>query len=65
MDKFLPVLRQVASVLAKMNPVPFLDSVERDYGRTVRLVLQWGVLIAAVSLLGYQFGDVTKWLGLQ
>lgn len=64
MQKFIPLLQTIAAILSKLNPVPFLDSVEAEYGRTVRLALITVAVISAVALLGYNAETVLTWAGV-
>lgn len=63
MEKYLPLLRQIAAILAKTNPKPFFDYVELEYGRTAKLALMVIVFLAAVLSLGYTAEGVNAWLG--
>lgn len=49
MQKLIPLLQTIAAIVAKLNPVPFLDSVEAEYGRTVKLIVITVVVIVAVA----------------
>ena len=51
--KLLPMLQAIAAVVAKLNPLPLLDAIETEYGRTARLVVIAVVVIAAVVALGF------------
>lgn len=64
MQKFIPLLQSIAAILSKSNPVPFLDSVEQEYGRTVKLVVIAVVVIVAVAL-GYNAPAVLTWAGVR
>lgn len=63
--KLLPMLQAIAAVVAKLNPLPLLDAIEQEYGRTVRLVVIAVVVIVAVTVLGYNADNVLTWAGLQ
>lgn len=63
MQKYLPILKAVAVIVAKMNPKPLLDAIEIEYGRTARLVVVAVVVLVAVLLLGYNVDGVLAWLG--
>lgn len=63
--KLLPMLQAIAAVIAKLNPLPLLDAIEQEYGRTVRLVVIAVVVIVAVTVLGYNANNVLGWAGLQ
>lgn len=63
--KLLPMLQAIAAVIAKLNPMPLLDAIEAEYGRTARLVVVAVVVIAAVTVLGYNADAVLAWAGLQ
>jgi hypothetical protein len=62
--KLLPMLQAIAAVVAKLNPMPLLDAIEAEYGRTARLVVIAVVVIVAVAI-GYNIDSVTAWAGLQ
>jgi len=64
MQKLIPLLQTIAAILSKLNPVPFLDSVEAEYGRTVKLVVITVVVIVAVAVLGYNADSVLQWAGV-
>lgn len=64
MQKYLPLLQTIAAVVAKLNPKPFLDAIEQEYGRTVKLVVIALVVIVAVALLGYNVDGVLQWAGV-
>lgn len=64
MQKLLPLLQSIAVILAKLNPAPFLDSVEQEYGRTAKLVLIAVVVLVAVAVLGYNADSVLTWAGV-
>lgn len=63
MQKLLPLLQSIAAIVAKLNPVPFLDSIEQEYGRTVKLIVIAVVVIVAVAVLGYNADSVLTWAG--
>ena len=63
MQKFLPTLQTIAAIVAKLNPIPLLDSIEQEYGRTARLVVIVVVVIVAVAVLGYNVDGVLTWVG--
>lgn len=63
--KLLPMLQAIAAVIAKLNPMPLLDAIEQEYGRTARLVVIAVVVIIAVTVLGYNADGVLTWAGLQ
>lgn len=63
--KLLPMLQAIAAVIAKLNPMPLLDAIEQEYGRTARLVVIAVVVIVAVVVLGYNADGVLTWAGLQ
>ena len=62
--KLLSILQAIAAVVAKLNPMPLLDAIEQEYGRTARLVVIAVVVIVAVSI-GYNLDGVLAWAGLQ
>jgi len=64
MQKFVPLLQSIAAIVAKLNPVPFLDSVEAEYGRTAKLALITVVVLVAVAVLGYNADSVLTWAGV-
>lgn len=64
MQKFIPLLQSIAAILSKLNPTPFLDSIEQEYGRTVKLALTTVVVIVAVAVLGYSADSVLTWAGV-
>lgn len=64
MQKYLQTLQTVAAIVAKLNPVPLLDSIEQEYGRTARLVVIAAVVIVAVAVLGYNADNVLSWAGV-
>lgn len=64
MSKLLPMLQAIAAVVAKLNPLPLLDAIETEYGRTARLVVIAVVVIVAVVALGYNADGVLAWAGL-
>lgn len=63
MQKYLQTLQTVAAIVAKLNPVPLLDSIEQEYGRTARLVVIAAVVIVAVAI-GYNAPAVLAWAGV-
>jgi len=63
--KLLPMLQAIAAVIAKLNPMPLLDAIEQEYGRTARLVVIAVAVIIAVTVLGYNADNVLAWAGLQ
>lgn len=65
MQKLLPLLQSIAAILSKLNPAPFLDSIEQEYGRTAKLVLITVVVLVAVAVLGYNADSVLQWAGVQ
>lgn len=64
MSKLLPMLQAIAAVVAKLNPLPLLDAIETEYGRTARLVVIAVAVIVAVAVLGYNADSVLMWVGL-
>lgn len=64
MQKFLPTLQAIAAIVAKLNPIPLLDAIESEYGRTARLVVIAAVVIVAVAVLGYNADGVLSWTGV-
>ncbi|OPZ95553.1 MAG: hypothetical protein BWY71_02202 [Planctomycetes bacterium ADurb.Bin412] len=65
MRKLLSILQAIAAVIAKLNPMPLLDAIEQEYGRTARLVVIAVVVIIAVTVMGYNADGVLAWAGLQ
>lgn len=63
--KLLPMLQAIAAVVAKLDPIPLLNAIEAEYGRTARLVVIAAVVIVAVAVLGYSADNVLTWAGLQ
>ena len=64
MQKYLPTLQAIAAIIAKLNPIPLLDAIEAEYGRTVRLVVIAVVVIVAVAI-GYNLDGVLAWAGVK
>lgn len=65
MQRYLPALQAIAAIVAKLNPIPLLDAIEAEYGRTVRLAVIAAVVVVAVSVLGYNVDGVLAWAGVK
>lgn len=62
--KLLSILQAIAAVIAKLNPMPLLDAIEQEYGRTARLVVIAVAVIVAVAL-GYNAPAALTWAGVK
>lgn len=64
MQRYLPTLQAIAAIIAKLNPIPLLDAIEAEYGRTAKLIAIAVVVVVAVAI-GYNLDGVLVWAGVK